>query len=102
MEPITKSYKEGESATIELHDGSALHLHKIDNDWNPEDRLSAITALKKAEAKEEVLTGLLYINRNPVELHQILNTTEIPLNQLKEDVLCPGNEKLRKVNAGYK
>ncbi|MFA7616752.1 MAG: 2-oxoacid:ferredoxin oxidoreductase subunit beta [Weeksellaceae bacterium] len=102
MVPITHSSKEGETSTIELHDGSAIQLHKLDNDWNPEDRLSAITALKKAEAKKEVLTGLLYINREPIELHQIFNTTDTPLNQLDEKVLCPGNEVLKGINEGYR
>ncbi|MBX2985681.1 MAG: 2-oxoacid:ferredoxin oxidoreductase subunit beta [Bacteroidia bacterium] len=102
MDTITKSYAEGELTSIELHDGSVLQFHKLDNDWNPEDRLSAIAALKKAEAKQEVLTGLLYINRNPKELHQILNTSDTPLNRLNEGALCPGNDILRDINEGFR
>lgn len=102
MEPITNSSSEGEVSNIELHDGSALQLHKLDTDWNPEDRLSAIMALKRAAIQQEVLTGLLYIDKNPVDLHQILNTCDTPLNQLKEDKLCPGNEKLQSINAGFR
>lgn len=102
METITKSYDKGETATIELHDGSALQLHKLENDWNPEDRLSAITALKNAEAKQEVLTGLLYIDRDPADLHRILNSSDRPLNQMDEKVLCPGNEVLKGINEGFR
>ncbi|MCO6495486.1 MAG: 2-oxoacid:ferredoxin oxidoreductase subunit beta [Bacteroidetes bacterium] len=102
MDPITKSYGEGEVTTIELHDGSALQFHKLDNEWNPEDRLSAISALKRAEEKQEVLTGLLYINRNPKELHNILNTSDTPLNRLNEATLCPGNDILQDINEGFR
>ncbi|MDR2206122.1 MAG: 2-oxoacid:ferredoxin oxidoreductase subunit beta [Flavobacteriaceae bacterium] len=102
MEPISKSYAEGELAMIELHDGSALQLRKLEHDWNPENRLSAITALKRAESQQEVLTGLLFIDRNPRDLHQILNTTNIPLNQLNANVLCPGNQNLQMINAGFR
>jgi 2-oxoglutarate ferredoxin oxidoreductase subunit beta len=98
METITAQYNAGEVTDITIHDGTALRLHKINNNWNPGDRLSAITALKNAATQQEVLTGLLYINRHPKELHQILNTTDTPLNQLNEDVLCPGNERLQEIN----
>jgi 2-oxoglutarate ferredoxin oxidoreductase subunit beta len=101
MEPIHQDYAEGEVSHIEMHDGSVLKFHKIDNDWNPEDRLSAISALKKAEENQEVLTGLLYINREPKDLHQILNTSDIPLNQLSQEKLCPGNEKLQEINQSF-
>ncbi|MCO6498604.1 MAG: 2-oxoacid:ferredoxin oxidoreductase subunit beta [Chitinophagaceae bacterium] len=102
METITTQYREGEVKDIIIHDGTALRLHKINKTWNPEDRLSAISALKKAEEKNEVLTGLLYIDRHPKELHQILNTVDQPLNQLSEETLCPGNERLQQINAAFR
>lgn len=102
METITTSYREGDTTQIELHDGSVLQLNKLQASWNPEDRLSAITALKKASMAQEVLTGLLYINAQPNELHQLLNTTDTPLNQLNEAVLCPGNARLQQLNNEYR
>ncbi|HRP88648.1 MAG TPA: 2-oxoacid:ferredoxin oxidoreductase subunit beta [Edaphocola sp.] len=102
MEAIQHSSEEGEISTIALHDGSAIKLHKLDNNWNPEDRLSAIVALKKAAEQQEVLTGLLFIDKHPKDLHQILNTTNIPLNQLKEEQLCPGNDALQQINNSFK
>lgn len=102
MEPITADYKDGDINQITIHDGTALRLHKLDDNWNPEDRLSAITALKQAEEKQEVLTGLLYINKHPKELHEIMNTADIPLNQLGDKELTPGNERLKEVNAAFR
>ena len=43
--------------------------------------------------------------QNPEEsndLHDILKTTEKPLNALKEAELCPGNKVLQDINAGFR
>lgn len=102
MESITADYNAGETAEITIHDGTALRLHKVNKEWNPEDRLSTITALKKSAETGEVLTGLLYIDRQPKDLHHFMNTTDTPLNRLGEDELCPGNEILKQINASFR
>lgn len=99
---ITTSYQEGESVQVTMHDGSLLRLNKIDNQWDPQDRLSIIAALKTAQQKHEILTGLLYVDKDSIPLHIKLNTTDTPLNQLKEDKLCPGNNRLQEINAGLR
>ncbi|MDR2204658.1 MAG: hypothetical protein LBE36_00620 [Flavobacteriaceae bacterium] len=42
------------------------------------------------------------IGENSRDLHQILNTADLPLNQLNADVLCPGNQNLQMINAGFR
>lgn len=102
QESITADYKEGSTETIAMHNGESVQLHKLENDWNPHDRLSAIHALKQAQAKSEFLTGLLYIDEDTRDLHQILNTAKTPLNKLREDALCPGNELLQSLNSSLR
>lgn len=102
MNTIHADYEAGSIQGITMHDGSILQLHKLQQDWNPEDRISAINALKNAALKNEILTGLLYVDNNTTELHKLLGTTDTPLNQLKEDVLCPGNDKLMLLNKGLR
>lgn len=97
-EAITASYAEGAAENIELHDGSHLLLRKLESDWNPHDRLSAIQAVKHAQMRGELLTGLLYIDEETTELHGILGTTEKPLNTLREADLCPGSSALDAIN----
>jgi len=101
-ETITTEYVAGSVADIELHDGSHLHLSKLAQDWDPKDRLSAINAIKHAQARTELLTGLLYIEENTSDLHEIIGTTHLPLNTLREEVLCPGNEALKALNASFR
>lgn len=96
MEEITANYED--SKEITLHDGSALQLQKLHQGWNPEDKLSAMIALQNAKEKGEILTGLVYIEPNTNALHDVLETSQKPLNTLKEDVLCPGVDALEALN----
>jgi 2-oxoglutarate ferredoxin oxidoreductase subunit beta len=98
MEEITASYKEGSLKKVKLHDGTFIQLNKIAEDWDPLDRISAMNAMHNARIKDEILTGLLYVNTDSIDLHELINTSDIPLNQLTEKELCPGQEKLNLIN----
>lgn len=98
QETITADYAAGKTENIALHDGSNLQLRKLAKDWDPHDRLSAVNAVKHAQQRGEFLTGLLYIEDDTSDLHEIIGTTDIPLNTLREDVLCPGNDALQALN----
>jgi 2-oxoglutarate/2-oxoacid ferredoxin oxidoreductase subunit beta len=99
---ITASVAPGEHKVIEMHDGSELHLQALASGWDPTNRLSAINAIHNANEKGEVLTGLLYVNPQQMEVHEILNTVERPLNEFGEQDLMPGVEALEEINASYR
>lgn len=101
-EEITVDYDHSKVKMVEMHDGSLLQLLKLNPEWNPEDKLSTISALYKARTKNEVLTGLLYIDNESIDLNEMINTTVIPLNQLTEKQLCPGSEVLDGINNGFR
>ncbi len=97
-EEITTQYEESKVKLVEMHDGTVIKLHKISPQWDPQDKLSIVTALQHARNKDEILTGLLYIDNHSRELHDLLGTTNIPLNKLTEKELCPGNSLLQEIN----
>lgn len=99
---IVVSYEEGSNATVELHDGSVIHLQKLNPDWNPTDRNTAVSRLQKAKLDGEILTGLLYVDPKSTELHDVINTVDQPLNTLTKESLCPGEPVLEKINAGFR
>ena len=99
---IKVDYAAGKTAQVEMHDGTEIQLNKLAMDWDPEDRNSAVNALQRARAKDEILTGLLYVNSEWKDLHSILNTIKTPLNQLTERDLFPGVEVLDQINAGFR
>jgi 2-oxoglutarate ferredoxin oxidoreductase subunit beta len=48
------------------------------------------------------VTGLLYVDPNPRDLHGHLKTSLTPLNALQDDALIPGSAVLAKINAGLR
>lgn len=98
MAPITTDYAQGAVKRVKMHDGSMIQLHKLEQDWDPQDRISAINAIQHARVKNEILTGLLYINEESKDLHHMINTSDKPLNAITEKDLCPGNSELVELN----
>ncbi len=101
-EEITVAYAEGTSTKVKLHNGAHIYLNKLATDWDPTDRFSAINRLQKAKTNGEILTGLLYIDPNSVELHDLMKTSNQPLNTLQEGALCPGSEVLKMINGEHR
>ncbi|HKD21320.1 MAG TPA: 2-oxoacid:ferredoxin oxidoreductase subunit beta [Rhizomicrobium sp.] len=99
---IKADYEPGTVTTIVQHDGSVLKLSKIDPDYDPHDKAKAMAYLQERHARGEVVTGLLYIEENPGDIHHHLNTVERPLNTLNEKDLCPGSAKLAEINDEYR
>ena len=97
-EEITMEYAEGSSAELTLHDGSMLQLHKLAPNWDPRDKLAAMQRIYLSRVNQEILTGLLYIDPDTQDLHDILNTVDKPLNELREEDLCPGSGALEEIN----
>ena len=81
-----------------MHDGSIIHLHKADSTKDVTNRLKAVNNLELEKEKGRLLTGLLYVNPDISETHDIINSTLRPLNSLTETDLCPGNIALQKIN----
>lgn len=99
---IKTQYEEGTTQNLTMHDGTVIQLHKLSKDWNPLDRISAMNAARIAKENGEILTGLLYMNPDTKDLHELLETTETPLNKLGRKELCPGSEVLKGINAGFR
>src|SRR5213595_1539866 len=78
-DPITVDYAPGSVQVVEQHDGTRLALRKIDADYDPHDRVGAMTFLQKHAAKGQIVTGLLYVDTDAADLHAPLDTVETPL-----------------------
>ncbi len=100
--PITVAYQPGTVEIVEQHDGSKLVLKKVAADFDAYDRLGAMSFLQRYAAMGQVVTGLLYVDREPEDLHHSFNTVATPLNALSEKELCPGSSALDKINASLR
>jgi 2-oxoglutarate ferredoxin oxidoreductase subunit beta len=99
---ITADYPEGTQERVAMPDGSTLVLYKVDADYDPYDRVGALTYVQKMHAEGAVATGLLYVDPEAMECHDVMETTTRPLNELTEETLCPGNEALSAINQSYR
>src|ERR1700742_1599348 len=99
---ITVDYAPGTVEMVTQHDGSILRLRKLHIDYDLHDRVSALTYMQQQHAAGEIVTGLLYVDPNPLDMHGHLKTSDTPLNALQEDVLVPGAAALAKINAGLR
>ncbi len=97
-EEITVEYEPGEITEVTLHDGSTVLLKKLEQDFDPTNRADALRILEEANAKQILLTGLLYINTRVHSLVENYNLTDTALNRLPEERIRPARETMQTVN----
>ena len=95
---ITAEYAPGTVEEIVQHDGTRLRLHKLAADYDPHDRVAAMKYLQERHAAGEIVTGVIYLEAEPTDLHDYLNTVDSPLNRLGDAELCPGADALKRFN----
>jgi len=94
-------HEPGERRVVELHDGSFIQLRKLEEDYDPADKMSALQKLYQAQENKELITGLLYFNPDRPNLAEVSNLVSTPLSQLSDEQLRPSVEALAKLMAGY-
>mgnify|MGYP000923010926 CR=1 FL=1 len=99
---IDADYADDAVATVVLHDESEIRLHKHSPEVDVTDRRQAIDSLEDHKAEGLILTGVLYVNPESTDTHEILNTSMRPLNSLTEADLCPGADILEAINAAHR
>jgi len=101
-EDIEVDYEAGETTEVRLHDGSALVLKKLDEQYDPTDRSAAIRILEQARANQVLATGLIYFNADKASLQDSEQMIERPLSELTADELRPSQQSLQEVLDGFK
>jgi 2-oxoglutarate/2-oxoacid ferredoxin oxidoreductase subunit beta len=99
---IVADYQEGETFPVVLHDGSRIVLRKLEQAYDPTDRIGAATRIQERMKEGEYLTGLLYVEKSESEFHDINSTPQVALNSLSFESLTPGSKGLDKILARYR
>ncbi len=99
---ITVEYAPGTVEMVKQHDGSSIALRKLADEYDVHDRIAAMAYLQERGAAGEIVTGLLYVDPEPRDLHGYLGTVKTPFNELDEAALCPGSAALGKLNASLR
>jgi 2-oxoglutarate ferredoxin oxidoreductase subunit beta len=97
FEEIDVEYDPGTTVDVTMHDGSHLRLRKIEEDYDPTNKVNAVKRLMEAHDNNEVLTGVFYVNSQAPTFMDMLNVTAEPLATLPDSVVRPGREVLEQV-----
>jgi len=99
---ITAKYAAGEAMPVTMHDGSRILLRKLDPAYDPTNRDKAFSYLREKQSHGEYVTGLIYIDPQAGEFHDVNATVKTPMNQLDFKKLNPGSAGLDKIMARYR
>ena len=102
FEDIDVEYEDGETANVELHDGSHIILKKIERDYDPTDRRTALELLLDSGEKQQFLTGLIYVDTKKPNLIELLNMVDEPLATLPLDRIRPPQSALDEIMEALK
>jgi len=98
FEDITVEYDPGTAVEVTLHDGSRLRLEKLEEGYDPRDRIGAMARLLGAQQAGAVLTGLLYVEPGAPTLPDRLGLVEAPLATLPAERTRPAPSVLQAIN----
>jgi len=97
FENIEVDYDPGETQDVRMHDGSHLRLRKLDHAYDATDPQKALQVIEEARRKEEVLTGILYINPSSKTFPDLLRMVDEPLALLPQERVRPGPAVLEEI-----
>ncbi|HKD91501.1 MAG TPA: 2-oxoacid:ferredoxin oxidoreductase subunit beta [Terriglobales bacterium] len=97
FEDIAIDYEPGTATEVTMHDGSRLVLRKLEEDYDPTNRLHAMARLAESHDQGEVLTGVFYIATNKPNFMEMLNIADEPLGTLPQERVRPSRQVLETV-----
>jgi 2-oxoglutarate/2-oxoacid ferredoxin oxidoreductase subunit beta len=102
FEEIDVDYDPGTTVDVTMHDGSHLRLRKLAEDYDPRDKLRAISTLLEAHEKGETLTGVFYIDPHKPTFMDLLHVTDEPLATLPAEAVRPTESVLGEVMESFR
>src|SRR5213594_1113771 len=97
FEDISVDYDPGTTQEVTMHDGSKLYLKKLEEDYDPTDKISALKRLHETARRGEFATGLIYIEPDRDDFLTLLDVVDEPLATLPLDRVRPGPEALEEI-----
>jgi 2-oxoglutarate ferredoxin oxidoreductase subunit beta len=102
FDDITIDYDAGTTTAVTLHNGSKLYLTKIDEDYNPTDRVRALNLLHETARRGEYATGILYVEPDKQDFLELLGLVDEPLASLDESRTRPPKRALDEIMESFR
>ena len=94
---IAVDYEPGTATEIAMHDGSRMVLKKLGTDYDPTNKSDALRVLTDAHDKNEIVTGLFYVDTKRENFIDMLNVVDEPLATLPESRVRPPQKVLDEI-----
>jgi 2-oxoglutarate ferredoxin oxidoreductase subunit beta len=101
-EEITATAQPNGVATVQMHQGGLVRFRSVPDSYDPTDRAAVFSYLEERQSKGEVVTGLLYLDESVSDVHELNNTTGVPLSRVPYEALCPGAAALDTLQEGFR
>ncbi|MFI5173584.1 MAG: 2-oxoacid:ferredoxin oxidoreductase subunit beta [Terriglobia bacterium] len=101
FEQIQADYPEGSVKEVELHDGSHIRLRKLDREYDPSNKPQALQLIRKSNESGEMVTGLLFYDKEKKDFIEELNMADEPLATLPVDRVRPSRQALTEINQEF-
>jgi 2-oxoglutarate ferredoxin oxidoreductase subunit beta len=88
--------------SVTMHDGSAVLFRAVPTGYDPTDRQGVFSYLQERQGASEIVTGLLYVDENVHDMHELNKSPAIPLSQVPYEKLCPGAEQLARLQEKFR
>jgi 2-oxoglutarate ferredoxin oxidoreductase subunit beta len=102
FEDIDVDYDAGTTVDVTMHDGSHMRLRKLDENYDPTNKLLAVKTLTEAHHEGETLTGVFYIEPNKPTFMDLLQVTDEPLATLPAEAVRPPKAVLDEVMESFR
>jgi 2-oxoglutarate ferredoxin oxidoreductase subunit beta len=90
------------AVNVAMHDGSVIRFKGVPKDYDPTDRRKVYDYLQDHQGKGEVVTGLLFVDENVADVHELNQTPDVALSKLPYEKLCPGSDALDRLQEDYR
>jgi 2-oxoglutarate/2-oxoacid ferredoxin oxidoreductase subunit beta len=99
---IVMSIAETGVTAVTMHDGSVLKFRSVPEGYDPTDRQKVMSFLIDKRNSGEIVTGLLFVDEEPGNMHEQNNTSTTPLCRLPYEQLCPGAAALEELQSEFR
>jgi 2-oxoglutarate ferredoxin oxidoreductase subunit beta len=90
------------TTAVTMHDGSVVRFTSVPEGYDPADRRAVIAYLQEQQARGDIPTGLLYIDKSSKDVHELGNTPPEALIKVPFGKLCPGSQTLAEILEDYR
>ena len=97
-----EDFERGTTKEVTMHDGSVIVFKKLERNYDPTNRTKAIHMLEEAIRRNWLITGLIYVNPDALNIFDYYSIGETPLNRQAPESLRPNQKSLDLINLSFR